>query len=180
MSCFRSFRSCGFIRSLTLPLNEPEKNKSKFDQGFGRGSENRRSVPRYSHHIFDPDPELAGQVNSRLDCDHHAGLQPGLLPGADAWRLVNLHADPVPGGVGKLLGQSRLAQHAAGRLIDVPADYPGAYGGDCGLLRLEHRFVRRALFVPRFAEVDGTGHIRAITLVDYTEVEGEEASAGQL
>src|SRR5208282_5682337 len=137
------------------------------------------SAPGYSHHVLDANAEPACQIDSRLYSHNHAGEQPGCLSGADAWRLVNLQADTVAGGVGKCLRESLPAQNAAGGLIDLAATDPRAHCGHRRFLGLEHRLVRTALRGVGRAQVDGTGHIRAVTFEDNTEVEGQEAFARQ-
>ena len=69
------------------------------------------------------------------------GMQPGCLSGADARRLVNLQANAMAGGVGKCLRQTLPAQHAARRLVHLPAAYARAHRGHRGLLGFKHRVV---------------------------------------
>src|ERR1035438_5482894 len=165
-------------------LNSPASERdglvlrSKFDQSLGRWGEHLASSSGNGHHIFDANAEALRQINSRLDRDDHTGEQPACLSSADARRLVNLQTDAMAGGVGKRLRQSCLAQHAAGCLIDLRAAYARSNRGDAGLLRLQHSLIDGALAGRGSAQVNGSGHIRAVTFVNNTKIHGHKTSAG--
>src|ERR1039457_2767284 len=87
-------------------------------------------------------------------------------------RIPNCPARYTPG--------SMVTTMPASGLVHFPAACAWAHCGHRGLLGLQHRFVCVPLVGPGFSQVDGTGHIRAVTLENNTEVEGHEAPAGQL
>src|ERR1700721_775810 len=92
---------------------------------------------------------------------------------------MNLNTDPMACRVRKRLGKSSAAQHASCGLIHVTAAYSCRNSFHCSLLGFENRFICGALICPWLAKVHRAGHIAAITLMDYTEVKGKKASAGQ-
>ncbi len=65
-------------------------------------------------------------------------------------------------------------------LAHVARTDAGGYGRNGLLLRFQHRVVGIALLRGGFAETNSAGHVRAVTLPDYTEVERYESPAGQL
>jgi len=56
--------------------------------------------------------------NSRLDRDRHPRLKPRLVFAADAWRLVNLKAQAMPGRMHELTFQTKPLQRAPCGPID--------------------------------------------------------------
>src|SRR6266702_4006832 len=85
ISCFRSWISSGFIRSLTFSHAGKMNKKSKLDQGFGCGRQHLPSAAGNSHHVLDPDAELTSQVDARLNGHNHPCEQPVCLFRSDAW-----------------------------------------------------------------------------------------------
>ena len=132
-----------------------------------------------SHHIFYSNAELACQVDSWLDRHNHALAKPGCLFGANSRRFMNLQADTMAGGVGKCLRVTLPAQNTPRSLVYIPAFDPGDNSSHRSLLRFKHCLVCVPLVGPGPSQVDGSGHIRAVTFEDNTEVEGQKASFWQ-
>src|SRR5579883_729375 len=72
--------------------------------GLGRAAEHLAAVLAQQHQVLDAHAAPAGQVDARLDAEHHAGPQDDLaLAARHPRRLVDLQADPVAQAVAELL-----------------------------------------------------------------------------
>src|ERR1039457_204525 len=79
----------------------------------------------------------------------------------------------------KRLSHAHPSQHATGGFVYIAAADACAHRSNCRLLGLQHGFVCISLFRLRVSQVNGAGHVGAITIEDYTEVESEKPSARQ-
>lgn len=147
------------------------------DERFGRSGEYFGAAFADDNHILDANSEVCGEVDARLDCNHHSGLEGSFYGGSDAGAFVDFKADAVAGGVGEGFGKAGGAKDGAGGLIDSTGGDPGANGGDASLLRGEDCVVSGELAGGELAEGDGAGHVRAVAVEDDAEVKGEEAVA---
>src|ERR1039458_4711999 len=93
---------------------------------------------------------------------------------------MNLQAETMAGGVRKSLRQSCPAQYAASCLVHLRTANARSHCDHRGLLRLQYRLIGGSLTGLGLAQVHGSGHIRAISIENNTEIEGHKASAGQL
>ena len=91
----------GFGRTGTLSL------KGALEKlGFGRcyqRTEHPMSVRGHQHVVFDTHPADAGQIDTRLDRDHHVGLQLFLRAPRQRRSLVNGQAQAVTQPVAEVL-----------------------------------------------------------------------------
>ncbi len=79
-----------FLQSPRPSTKAANRCSLKFNQRLRRRSQHLPTAARYSHHILNANAELARQINSRLNRDHHARLQPRRLSSANPRRLMNL------------------------------------------------------------------------------------------
>ncbi len=85
---------------------------------------------------------------------------------------MNLKSDSVAGGMRECIGHSRFAEDAARGLVHFAATDACSYGRNAAFLGLQHCFVGVSFFCLWLSEADGTRHVGAVALPDYTEVEG--------
>ncbi len=149
------------------------------DERFGRSGEYFGAAFADDKHILDANSEVCGEVDARLDCNDHTGLEGSFYSGTDAGPFVDFKADAVAGGVGEGFRKAGGAKDGAGGLIYGTGGDPGANGGDAGLLGGEDCIISGELAGGELAKGDGAGHVRAVAVEDDAEVEGEEAVAGE-
>src|SRR5690349_8936375 len=82
-------------------LTTSRANSPRLDhpQLFVRGREDVASVFRHHDGVLDADAAEAFEVNPGLDGNGHPGAQRSFLALAEAWRLVDLQAQAMAGGM---------------------------------------------------------------------------------
>ena len=75
-------------------------------------------------------PQLAREIDARLDGKRHARRQRQVVAGDDVGLLVHRQPDAVAGAVHEVLGQSGVGQHVAGGGVDLLGGDPRADRGD--------------------------------------------------
>src|SRR5262245_12477901 len=123
--------------------------------------------------VLDPDAELVGKVDPRLDREAHAGLEQLFLALHHVRRLVRGQADAVPGPMDEPLAVARLRDHLARGPVDVLTRDARPNGFEPGLLRLLDDLVHLALRVGRLADVHGARRVRRVAVHDSAEVEND-------
>src|SRR5499427_11095882 len=148
--------------------------------GLGRGEQvtgRRGPGPGTNHQgVLNPDAAQARQVDTRLDGDGNPVPECTRLRHAQRRCLVDLQPHPVPEAVAEVL-------LVAGRRDDVPRGRVHVGGGgarhgrlDPGPLRGGHQGVDVALPAGGPAEHDGPRHVRVITGVPGTAVDGDHVA----
>src|ERR1019366_903554 len=88
-------------------------------QSLGDWGQHLASSVGDQHHIFNSNAALARYINSGLDGNHHARLEPLCLAFAEAWRFVNLQAYSMPRRMREVAVQLGPAEHLASGLIHL-------------------------------------------------------------
>jgi hypothetical protein len=93
--------------------------------------------------------------------------------------FVNLKTNAMPGGMRKGFGHASFAEDAASGFVNIAAGNAGAHRRYREFLCFEYCFIGFAFVRFWRAEAYRTRHVGAVTLTDYTEVEGYESPARQ-
>src|SRR5690348_9079538 len=145
-------------------------SSSDSDEFFAGRRKHFTTCVGHDHHVFDTHAPLTGDVRSRLNRDHHAGLQQVRLPGSYAWGFVDLKSHSVASGMREVLPQTSLFQYNSCRPVHFADWNSGRHRVDGGQLGFPHGFIKTASLPTCPAHIQRSGHVRAVTSEYNTEV----------
>jgi hypothetical protein len=101
---------------------------------------------RHQHVILDPHTAPPGDVDARLDRDHHSRLERAFFVLSQARGLVNLEADAVSQPVAEFGAITGVFDHLTSGPIDVFHHRVGPDGVDRRLLGAQHNSINSFKF----------------------------------
>src|SRR5712691_590139 len=159
----------------------PGSQDEQFPGGRGKRLGGSRHPGACAHYqgVLDPDPALAGQVDTGLDGDGNPVPQCTRLPVPDHRGFMDLQADAMAEPVLEMIAVPGRCDHVASRSVDrrdARADTDGRHPGP---LRGGDQLVD--LLLPRrgLADDHRPGHIRVIAAESGTAVNGHQVPGGK-
>src|SRR5580765_151710 len=169
-----SSRVMPFLKSFVETLTGTFR--SELDQfACGRPDDNTAVVGDL-HHVLDPDTAHAREVDPGLNRHHGAGRQRIVLLAAEARRLVDLEADPVPEAVHERVAVARALDHVAADGVHRLAGDTGLHGVDARLLGLPDDVMDRAELGRGRPERDRPRHVGVVAGGERPEVELDDVA----
>jgi hypothetical protein len=96
--------------------------------------------------ILNPYSAPPGEVDSGFNGHHHSTFQFPILAAGQAYRLVDLQAEPMTQAMGKAFAEACLLDGGAGSRIDLAHQHTGTDGPDCSLLGCQHYMINPLKF----------------------------------
>src|SRR3954451_16708316 len=129
--------------------------------------------------LLEANPELAREIDARLDAVHDARPQLDVVAAHDPRRLVDGQPEPVPRAVDEVLAVARVRDHAAGGGVDLGAGRAGLGRGEAGDQRgLDYR-VDLPRTLRRLAEDRHPGDVRQVAAARAANVDHDGVAALQ-
>ncbi len=132
------------------------------------------------HHVFQADAAPIGQVDARLDGDHHAGLQLFTAARRQSRLLMDRNAYTMAQAMAKGVAVSGVDQHLTRSPVNRNPGDTCADGLDAGEHGLAYQPVALDEDLVRFTGNKGPGHVGAVSLVDQAHVDQHQVARLQL